>query len=227
MVINELPRITDVLFFEEGEEVNFVRDVVTVPSGTAACSVGQVLGMQKIGPASSAAKTGGNTGAGTLTMDATTPELANVKVGVYTVSVLAVGTVTVTDPNGAIVGEFTYGAGATVTFANELKFAFTDDGTTHFVAGDGFVVTVAAGPGKYVPVNATAIDGTQNAAAVLLAGFAATLAADTAFVVADRGPCGLKATGLLFPSGATAPQIANWTAQLTALGMIVQAGFGV
>jgi hypothetical protein len=44
MTINELPRISDVLSFEEGEEVNYVRDFVTVASGTVASAVGQVLG---------------------------------------------------------------------------------------------------------------------------------------------------------------------------------------
>ena len=42
--INELARISDVLFFEEGEEINFVRDTVTVASGTLASALGQVLG---------------------------------------------------------------------------------------------------------------------------------------------------------------------------------------
>jgi hypothetical protein len=44
-LLNENPRISDVLLFEEGEEVNFVRDAVTVVSGTAACVAGQVLGL--------------------------------------------------------------------------------------------------------------------------------------------------------------------------------------
>ena len=44
MTINEVPRITDVLFFEEGAGINFVRDVITVVSGTLASTVGQVLG---------------------------------------------------------------------------------------------------------------------------------------------------------------------------------------
>jgi hypothetical protein len=42
--INELPRISDVLMFEEGEEVNYVRDAVIVEAGTAASAIGQVLG---------------------------------------------------------------------------------------------------------------------------------------------------------------------------------------
>ncbi len=42
--ITENPRVTDVLLFEEGEEFNFVRDQITLASGTPASVVGQVLG---------------------------------------------------------------------------------------------------------------------------------------------------------------------------------------
>jgi hypothetical protein len=43
-LITELPRISDVLMFEDGEEVNYVRDQITLVSGTPACAVGQILG---------------------------------------------------------------------------------------------------------------------------------------------------------------------------------------
>lgn len=42
--LTESTRISDVLFFEEGEEINYVRDVITVASGTVASAIGQVLG---------------------------------------------------------------------------------------------------------------------------------------------------------------------------------------
>ena len=130
-LINENPRISDVLLYEGGQQANYVRDAVTLLSGTVASAVGTVLGKITIGAATSAVKaSGANTGAGSLTMDATTPILANCKVGLYTVRVVAVGTFLVTDPFGVIVGDAVYGAGATVTFANEIKFSFVDDGTT-------------------------------------------------------------------------------------------------
>ena len=44
MLINENPRITDVLMFEAGEEVNYVESAVTLASGTVASAVGTVLG---------------------------------------------------------------------------------------------------------------------------------------------------------------------------------------
>ncbi len=50
---------------------------------SAALLRGTVLGKITTGAAASAAKSGGNTGTGTLTLDATTPELAGIHAGVY------------------------------------------------------------------------------------------------------------------------------------------------
>jgi hypothetical protein len=48
-----------------------------------------------------------------------------------------------------------------VTFSDRVKFAFTDDGSTHFIVGDGFDITVAAGTGKYILSALAGVDGTQ------------------------------------------------------------------
>lgn len=129
---------------------------------------GAVLGAIALGAVTSAAKAGGNTGAGTLTVDAITPKLAKAKVGVYAVRVLAVGTIIVKDPDGIIVGDAAYGAGATITFADQIKFAFADDAITHYVAGDGFDVTIAAGSGKYALAASAAVDGSQTPDVILV-----------------------------------------------------------
>jgi hypothetical protein len=42
--INESPRLTDLIMFQEGEEANYIVDVVTVASGTVASAQGQILG---------------------------------------------------------------------------------------------------------------------------------------------------------------------------------------
>jgi hypothetical protein len=111
----------------------------------------------------SAAKAGGNTGNGTLTMDATTPVKAGAKVGIYRVRfVIAAannGTFIVEDPDGIQIGTIVMAAGAGA-FDDVIKFAIAD-GATDFIVGDGFDVTVAAGSGKYVLSLAAATDGSQ------------------------------------------------------------------
>ena len=194
-------------------------------SGTATCLLGQVMGKIILGAASKAVKAGGNTGAGTLTLDATTPVLANAKVGIYTVRVVAVGTFIVIDPYGVSVGEGIYGAGGSVTFADQVKFAFTDDGSTHYVVGDGFDITIAAGSGKYAQVTPAALDGSAVAAAVLLQ--AALPTADVQAVAVVRGPAIFKLNGLQWTSGMTAPQKTAAVAQLAAAGMTTRTDYGV
>jgi hypothetical protein len=43
-LLNENPRISDVILFEEGVEVEYTRDTVTIASGTVASGVGQLMG---------------------------------------------------------------------------------------------------------------------------------------------------------------------------------------
>lgn len=100
------------------------------------------------GTAASAAKSGGNTGGGTLTLDGTTPVLAGAKPGVYTVRCVALktdgGQFIVVDPDGISLGQAIVGT----TFSNKIKFALADSGTD-FAIGDGFDVTVTA---THIPV---------------------------------------------------------------------------
>jgi hypothetical protein len=127
---------------------------------------GAVLGEILLGAASSAAKAGGNTGNGTLTLDASTPVLAGAKAGVYTVRCTAAasnsGTFEVQDPDGYVLGDVVVGA----TFSDDVKFVIAD-GSSDFIVGDGFDITVAAGSGKFVLSLAAARDGSQTPAAVL------------------------------------------------------------
>jgi hypothetical protein len=130
MLINENPRITDVLLYADGVSVNYTMDAVTVLSGTVASPIGQVLGQ-------------------------------------------------------------------------------------------------ISASGKFVQVNPSASDGSQNAAAVLLAPITATLAADTTLVAVTRGPAILKSTGLSWTAGMTGTQITAALAQLKALGMLTRTAYGV
>lgn len=153
-----------------------VSDNGTIKSGALVNSVtplprGTVLGQITLGTATAAAKGGGNTGNGTITMDVTTPVLANALAGVYTARCTVAGTNSatfrLTDPKGDVLGDASLsGAGATLSFADQVKFVVTD-GATDFVVGDGFDITVAAGTLKYIPSVKTAVDGSQNPIAIL------------------------------------------------------------
>jgi hypothetical protein len=75
--------------------------------------------------------------------------------------------------------------------------------------------------GKYTVLTPGATNGSQNAAGILWAGVDAT-DADTAGVVILRGPAIANLSEILFPEGATDPQIATATAALAALGILLR-----
>lgn len=106
---------------------------------------GTILMAALAGVATSAAKSGGNTGGGTLTLDATTPVLPGSVPGIYTVRCIEAasnsGTFRVTAPDGVVLGDIAVGS----TFSNQLKFAIADVGAD-FIVGDGFDITVTDAP---------------------------------------------------------------------------------
>lgn len=177
-------------------------DVATLLSGAGSLVRGTVLGKITLGAVTSAAGT--NTGDGTLTPDATTPKLANAQVGAYSVvcttahndvgPVLAV--FTVRDPSGAILGTVAEGA----AFANQIKFAVAA-GTADFVLADSFVVTVAAGSGKYTTALLAAVDGSATPVAILADAYDAT-SADKSIIIYKTGSFNVDA--LTFGTGTTA-----------------------
>lgn len=123
---------------------------------------GAVMGIVSLGSVTSAAKSGGNTGNGTLTSLSLKD---GAKVGVYTVRMVRVAThifdFEVKDPNGDQIGFGTVeGSGQTFVFSKEIQFTLTD-GATDFIKGDGFDITVAAGSGKLKRSVSTAVDGSQ------------------------------------------------------------------
>lgn len=142
-----------------------VTVAATLLTGTA-YKAGMVLGRITLGAVSSAAKSGGNTGNGTLVVDATNPKRAGAKAGIYAVRVVELHAVhdytfEVRDPDGFSLGNFRLtGTGVSVTFDNDIKFALTD-GATDFVVGDGFDVTIAAGTNKLRQSLAASEDGSQ------------------------------------------------------------------
>ncbi len=117
----------------------------------------------------------GNTGNGVMTIDAVTPALAFCQAGVYIVKcILAAangGTFRVFDPKGNALGDVAVAA----TFANQIKFVIAD-GATDFIVGDTFLVTVAAGSGKWKLSAAAAVDGSQVPRGILVRDTNATAA---------------------------------------------------
>jgi hypothetical protein len=210
--------ISDVLKFELG---TYCRDTITIASGAGVVDFGTVLGKITLGAVSVAAKSGGNTGNGTFTLDATTPKIAGAQVGVYRVTCITAasdgGTFRVQDPSGVVLGDVAVAA----TFSNQINFVIAD-GAADFIVGDAFDVTVAAGSGKYVPADNTRIDGAQVAAAVLLSRVDATSADKTAIGL-TRGPAEVSRLGLLWSAALnTTPERDLAITQLAALGIITR-----
>lgn len=146
------------------EEPVISRETLTIPSGTAAFDAGMVLGATLASGSATAAAVTGNTGNGTM---GTITVGAAAKVGVYTLTVIEpgsnVGTFTITDPEGVLVGK---GAVASAFDAGGLAFTLAD-GSTDFAAGDAFLITVS-GTVKYVPYDDGNTDGSNVARAIAL-----------------------------------------------------------
>jgi hypothetical protein len=197
------------------------RDEGILASGSDVVECGTVLGKIGVGAAVSATKSGGNTGTGTLTLDATNPVRDGAKVGVYRVRLKTAaangGVWAVTDPEGYDLGEVAVGA----AFDNDLKFV-TADGATDFIVGDGFDVTVALGSGKWAPLDFAAEDGSQHAGAILLEKADASDA--DARVVLLRRSAEVVSQALVWPVGATTLQKNAALAALEARGIVARTG---
>lgn len=205
------------------------RDTVTLLSSgaLAVLAAGTVLAQIDVGAATAAARSGGNTGNGTITMDATTPVLAGAKPGIYTVRCIAAatngGTFRLEDPDGDVIADaaITGGAGGTVAFAEQVKFVITDAGTD-FIVGDGFDITVAAGSLKWAPfLNAA----NREAGAILYDTVTVPASGDLAAVAITRD-AEVKADDLVYDSslsgGALTAAKAAAAVSLAAAGIIIR-----
>lgn len=158
-----------------------ITKAITIAASVGALIVGTVLGKITKGAATKAAKSGGNTGDGTLTLDETTPILAGAIAGVYKVRVIRaalaqVGTtpavpaqkaiVELVDPLGNVLDVFDLPTTPGITVSNQVKFVMVE-GSTAFALGDGFDITIAAGSGYYKPYDEDNIDGSEVATAIL------------------------------------------------------------
>ncbi|HOX49880.1 MAG TPA: head decoration protein [Fibrobacteria bacterium] len=196
------------------------REKATLLGGSGAIVVATVLGRILVGAASAAAKTGGNTGNGAFTLDATTPVLAGARPGVYTVRCITAaangGVFRVEDPDGLVMGDVAVGS----TFADDLKFTIAD-GAADFIVGDGWDITVAEGSGKVVPLSLTARDGSQIADSIALEAKASS-ASDQDLEILARGAV-VNSSQLVWPAGATDAQKASALSTLKRLGIVARA----
>lgn len=166
-VVANYPKLsTDWLRHEADARLN--RKQAKILSGTGNLSTGAVLGRITAAGASSAAKAGGNTGGGTLTLDGVTPVLPDVVPGVYAVRCVALvangGLFEVRHSVDGLLGTYSIGGAA---WARGVKFAMADVGTD-FALGDGFDITVAAGSGKLAYYSPVAVNGCAKPYGILL-----------------------------------------------------------
>jgi hypothetical protein len=152
-----------------GDSPALVQRRITLAEGEN-LTRGTLLGRSNVdttaGSATVAAKAGGNTGVGALTMDETAPVKVGAKSGVYTARCILApgsngGTFAVEDPDGNDIGQVLVGA----TFDDDIKFVITDTGTD-YALGDGYDITVVA-VDVYKKALSAATDGSQNPVAVL------------------------------------------------------------
>ena len=182
---------------------------------------GTVLGLQTLGAISEAAKGGGNTGNGTCTALSVK---AGAKVGVYKAIVEIAGTNIATwnlyDPTGELIDQKQYsGSGATAVFNNDQIGGTITDGSTDFVVGDEFDITVAAGAGQYVNYNPGNADGSENVAGICYGYVDATNAAEHGAIVVRA--CEVNASELVWDASVPNPPTAG-LAGLKAIGIIAR-----
>ncbi len=155
---------------------------------------------------------------------------AGTKPGIFTATCIGAvangGKFIFEDPTGIELGEIVVG----VAFNLGGISATIADGATDWAEGDQVLYTVTAtaagtdanGAFKYVQVSAAANDGSQNAAAILIHDTTAPNGVDTLASTWERGPMIVRAEELIWPAGANNAQIAAWTAQLVAKGILVR-----
>ena len=218
-VLNEGNYLGDMV--KQEAEGRYSREAVTVLAGDGADRVlemGSVLGRITKG-AATAAPSAGNTGNGAAG-EVTLGDAA--KLGDYTLTCVAAaedgGTFQVQDPDGfGLAPDLSVG----VAYAGPHINLTIAAGTTDFVAGDSFTLGVAPGSGKVLALDFAALDGSQDAAGVLLAKVTAPDGQDALGVALVRDAV-IAASKLVWPAGATTQQKTAALAQLKAMGIITR-----
>lgn len=200
-------------------EANFHRSrgKGIVVAGSGLIKSGHVLGVVGLGAATAAAKSGGNTGTGTVS--AVTIQ-KGAKQGVYVVRFTGATTFNVEDPDGNVI---TSGGATGVAQTDDIGFTITAGGTA-FVAGDGFDITVALGTLKLAPSPDTVVQstaGAENATCISITEGDAT-SADLEVALIERA-AEVKGFALTYDSSVnTDPKKLAKQTQLKAAGIIVR-----
>lgn len=203
--------LSDVLKYELG---TICREVGTIPEGNGKLDIGMVLA-KIAGTATSAAKSGGNTGTGTCVLDATTPVLPGARTGVYKLRFTSTTNIRLEGPDGVVLGDTTIGTsnGNSATISEQIKAVITQNVGTAFAVGDGFDITVAEGAATWIPYVAGAV-----AAGVLLSKVDTT-DGDAQAVILARGPAEVSNLGLKWDAS-----VDSTAKKLTAIGQLTPLG---
>jgi hypothetical protein len=192
------------------------REAIILASGAGVCIAGLVLAAIFTGTAT-AAPFGANVGNGT--MGAITVSAA-ARAGDYKLIMVEpatnAGVFIVEDPSGVEIGHGNVGS---VFTAGGLSFTLAD-GSTDFVSGDSFNITVT-GTTKYAAYDPTATDGRQYASVILWSGWRDATSADRRAVAVVRGQIKVQAAELEWgPNVTTNQHKTTALAQLTARGIL-------
>ncbi len=140
------------------------KKLVTMTGMIAASQIlfrGAVLGRSTTGNTTTTAKTGGNTGNGTLTGVA---QGGLSLPGAYTLTATSPTSFSVVDPQGAVRAPATVGQ----PYESAVIGFVINAGSTAFAAGDAFTLTATAPTGEYTACATTATDGSQNPVGILV-----------------------------------------------------------
>lgn len=197
------------------------RGVGTIASGSGKLKAGTVLGKRTKGTLTAVGASGAPAPAGaTITASpAVTAGVTKAGVHIFRCETAGVtGTWQHEDPDGIYVGTATTGTAYT---GQGMTLTITDSGTDPAI-GEVLKVTVseAAATNKYAPINFSATDGSETAAAILFEECDAT-SADVRRTFTQRDS-EVTSGELTWPTGATDNQKAAALAQLAALGIIAR-----
>jgi len=221
-------RLGNVLKYEFEREMGFCRKAVTAyEAGAKTYTPGTVLGKTLVSGSAAAVAGASNTGNGTM---GSITVSSHAKIGQYvlriTVASSNAGAFEMLNANGSVVGT---GNVASAFVGAGLAFTLAD-GSTDFIVGDTFVITVT-GTEKYKILENTASDGSAAFAGIYIGasnglGIDTSVAAttDTTVLILERGPALVAKEGLtLGASINTAAEKAALYSQMAAVGIIAEA----
>jgi len=228
LIATEGTRIGNVVKYEFEPNAGFCRKAVTAyEASLKTYTPGTVLGKTLVSGAAAAVAGSGNTGNGAM---GSITVSSHARIGTYTLRITAAasnaGAFEIRNQNGALVGT---GNVASAFVGAGLAFTLAD-GSTDFIVGDTFTITVS-GTEKYKILENNATDGSNVFAGIYIGGtvgaygdtsVAATT--DTTVLILERGPAIVAKNALTLGSSIdTTPEKDAIYAQMAAVGIIAEA----